>query len=239
MNLRGEAQQRLEGRHRGAPTVEAERELVQVRLEVVVTDAMMRARQPRLEIPKDPVDVRQDLPGPLRRPLGAGSMTEAHGRQRGVGAPAIREDEGARRNVVLHEPGQRASRGVGHDVETDPARGRPAHLDRSDDQSLIQELAATLEADLGTAHVGFVDFDPLLQRLPAGSHHGSAELVQQRPGRLVTEPELALQLDRRQPGRMGRHEVGRPEPHRQWQPRPMQHCARRQGGLSAACLALP
>jgi len=27
---------------------------------------------------------------------------------------------------------------------------------------------------------------------------------------------------------MGRHEVGRPEPHRQWQPRPMQHCARRQ-----------
>jgi hypothetical protein len=64
MNIRGEAQQGLEGRHRRAPLVETEGELVQARLEVVVTDAMMSAAQPCLEIATDPVEARQELPGP-------------------------------------------------------------------------------------------------------------------------------------------------------------------------------
>jgi hypothetical protein len=64
-------------------------------------------------------------------------------------------------------------------------------------------------------------------------------LFQERPGRLVAEPEPALQLHGRQPGGMNGHEVGGPEPHRQWQPRPMQGRARRQGGLPSARLALP
>ena len=63
--------------------------------------------------------------------------------------------------------------------------------------------------------------------------------MEERPGRLVAEPELALQLHGRQPGGMSGHEVGGPEPYRQWQPRPMQGRARRQGGLPSARLAWP
>ena len=63
--------------------------------------------------------------------------------------------------------------------------------------------------------------------------------MEERPGRLVAEPELALQLHGRQPGGMSGHEVGGPEPYRQWPPRPMQGRARRQGGRPSARLALP
>ena len=63
--------------------------------------------------------------------------------------------------------------------------------------------------------------------------------MEARPGRLVAEPELALPLHGRQPGGMSGHEVGGPEPYRQWQPRPMQGRARRQGGLPSARRALP
>ena len=172
-------------------------------------------------------------------PCVPGPVTVAHARQRGVGPPAIRENESARRDIVLYQSGQRARRGVRHHLEANSAGGRPAHFHRADDQGLIQELAAALETHIGTAHVGFVDLDLVLQRFPVRSHHGPAELVQERPGRLVTDPELTLQLDRRQPGRMGRHEAGRPEPYRQRQPRTMQNRPRSQGGLPATRFALP
>src|SRR5260370_28866125 len=122
MNARGEAEQGLEGRHRGAPPVEAEGELVQVGLEVVVTDAMVGADQPTLEVPEHAMNARQDLPGSLgwALALGAGSMTVAHARQRGVGTPAIGQDDGARRHAALDESGQRARRGVRYDPKANP-----------------------------------------------------------------------------------------------------------------------
>ena len=89
MDARGEAQKGLEGRHRCAPPIEAEGELVQVGLEVVVADAVVCAAQPSLEGAKDPMDVRQNLPGPLGRALRSWPMTVAHARQRCVGTPAI------------------------------------------------------------------------------------------------------------------------------------------------------
>ena len=58
MDTRGEAEEGLEGRHRGPAAGEAEGELVEVGLEVVVPDAVVGAAQPRLEIAKHPVDVR-------------------------------------------------------------------------------------------------------------------------------------------------------------------------------------
>src|SRR5215472_4563101 len=51
----GETQERLERRHRGSPPVEPERELVEVALEVLVTDAMMGAPEPGLEVAEDAV----------------------------------------------------------------------------------------------------------------------------------------------------------------------------------------
>ena len=58
MGARGKAEKGLEGRHRGAPPVETKGELVQVGLEVIVTDAVVGAAKPGLEVAKDSVDVR-------------------------------------------------------------------------------------------------------------------------------------------------------------------------------------
>jgi len=55
----GEAQEGLEGSHRSPPPIEAKRELVQVDLEVIVTDTVVGAAEPGLEIA-----VRQKLAGP-------------------------------------------------------------------------------------------------------------------------------------------------------------------------------
>ena len=71
--------------------------------------------------------------------------------------------------------------------------------------------------------------NPVSERADASGTNREA-----RPGRLVAEPELALQLPGRQPGGLSGHEVGAPEPYRQWPPRPMQGRARRQGGLPSA-----
>jgi len=76
MNARGEAQQGLEGRHRCAAPVEAEGELVQVGLEVVVADAVVGADQPTLEVPEHAMDARQDFPDPVGRALRAGPMND-------------------------------------------------------------------------------------------------------------------------------------------------------------------
>jgi hypothetical protein len=59
-------EQRPEGVERVEAPVEAERELVEVRLEVLRRDAVMDAVQPRLEVRVDEVDQRQVLLGDLR-----------------------------------------------------------------------------------------------------------------------------------------------------------------------------
>jgi hypothetical protein len=53
--LRGQAQQRLEGSHRGVPAIEAEHELVEVVRQMLGADAVMGSPQPRLEVRERPV----------------------------------------------------------------------------------------------------------------------------------------------------------------------------------------
>ena len=59
LNPARDAEQRAEGVERVEPPVEAERELVEVGLEMLVTDAMMGAVQPGLQVGKDEMDDRQ------------------------------------------------------------------------------------------------------------------------------------------------------------------------------------
>ena len=54
MNARGKAEQGLEGGHRGPPPVEAEGELIQVGLEVIMPDAVVGTAEPGLKVPEDP-----------------------------------------------------------------------------------------------------------------------------------------------------------------------------------------
>ncbi len=239
MDARGKAEEGLEGGHRRSAAVEAEGELIKVGLEVVVPDAVVGAAQPGLEVAKDAMDVRQELGGPFGRALGTGAMAVAQLGEGGIRLPAVRQDEGAGGDGAFHEAHQRARRGIRDHVEPHPAGRLPPNFHRADDQRLVQELAAALETGLVTPQIGLIDLDLLLQRLPLGVDHGPTKLVQERPGRLVADPELAPQLHRRQPGGMGGHQVGGPEPDRQRHPRPMQDRARRHRDLPATRLALP
>src|SRR3989442_7527565 len=60
----GETEEGLEGGHRGPPAVEAEGELVEVHLEVVVADAVVGAGEPSLEVAKDPRMCGRSLAAP-------------------------------------------------------------------------------------------------------------------------------------------------------------------------------
>src|SRR6266849_1197820 len=127
MDARGEPQQGLERGHRGAPAVEPKGELVQVGLEVIVTDAVMGAPQPGLEVAKDSVDVRQELRRPLGGALGAGAMPVAHVRQRRVSPPAIRQNQVPSATVRFTNPVSERADASG----TAWRRTRPAALPRT------------------------------------------------------------------------------------------------------------
>src|SRR5437667_9347983 len=160
---------------------------------VVVADAVVGAGEPSLEVAKDPMAVRQELGRPGGGSLRARTMTVPQVAERGIGLPRISQDESAGGDGALHEARQRARRGIRHDVESDATGGRPAHFHRADDQRLVQELAAALQADLGAPEIGLIHLDLVLQRLPLGVHHGPPQLVQQGPGSLIADPKLAVQ----------------------------------------------
>src|SRR3546814_7148557 len=84
MGAGGETQEGLEGRHRCAAPVEAEGELFEVGLEVIVHDAVVGAAEPGIEVAKDPVDLRQELRLPFGRALRAGAMAVAHVHERSI-----------------------------------------------------------------------------------------------------------------------------------------------------------
>ena len=106
------------------------------------------------------------------------------------------------------------------------------HRDGDQNRFATFELAAATQPRLRTADPGVVEFDVPMQRFARHVHHRTAELVQQEPGGLVpTDRQLALKQQRRDPALVGRHQLGRPKPHRQREPGPMQDRARGQGIL--------
>jgi hypothetical protein len=92
---RGEPEQRLEGGHRRAPAIEAEGELVQVDLEVGMTNTVVGTDQPGLQVAEDPVDAGQELLGAASVPLGAGPVAVAQRAEWCVALPGVSDDTGA------------------------------------------------------------------------------------------------------------------------------------------------
>lgn len=126
--LGAESKQGLERGHRGAAPVEADGELVEVDLEVVVTDARMRAPEPLLEMAEDPMHTGPER-GHLRRvTLGFGAMAIAHAPERCVGSPAVRHEEGSGFDSRADEARAGRGRGVRHQLEPHPARCSAADL---------------------------------------------------------------------------------------------------------------
>ena len=136
----------------------------------------------------------------------------------------------------------------GGEVWISARRRRPGRVvfdfDGAGDQHFALGRAAAAAANrigLGPQRdLGLVDLDKASERRAARRDHGAAQLGAQQPRGLVgTEPELLLQLQRRNPIRMGGHEIGGPEPCDQRQLRTMHDCAGRGRGLLAAGGAFP
>jgi hypothetical protein len=64
-----------------------------------------------------------------------------------------------------------------------------------------------------------------VQGLARRVDHGTPQLVQEQPGRFVSNVHLSLEQQCRYAALVGRHQKGRPKPHRQRELRSMKHRA--------------
>src|SRR2546425_11885648 len=132
--------------------------------------------------------------------------------ERGVALPAVSDDDRPPFHVRLDEADERARRSVWHYLEADPSGSHPPHLDGGHDERLLTQLAAAAQPGLRPAHVALVHLHPLVQQLAVWAHHGASELLEHRPGCLVAaDPQLSLELQCREPRRVGGNQVGRPK----------------------------
>ena len=237
LTVRADAQQRPERREGEEAPVEAEGELVEVRLEVLWRDAVMHAEQPGLEVRKDEVNQRQPFLGHvwvavLRDRL----VFEVVILEAAVPDPIVRDDVGARSDGHPGEAHKVRGLAVGNDGEAQPSRVAPTatrdglalltedvllgtrpltlpDLYGADDERLVVDPLAL--AARPAAHPGLIQLDRVdaSDHVDVSAHHAGAELVEDLKGRLVAvESELALELDGRHARRERGHEVGAPEP---------------------------
>jgi len=83
-------------------------------------------------------------------------------------------------------------------------------------------------------NLGLIDLDHPLQKRAIRIDHGAAQLLRQKPCRLVGHAKLGCKLQRRHAVGMRRHQMRRPEPYLQRQLRAMQNRPGRDRGLATA-----
>ena len=218
-----DAEQGTEGVERIEPPVEAEGEFVEVGLQVLVTDPVMDAVQPRFQVCEDEMDDWQILLGDLRiAPFSDGEVFVAALGKAGVAAPVVGDERRARHNGALNEAAERLRAAVRHDGEPNPpgiattlplvelgARLALANLHSAGDKNLIVD--ATAFAARPAANPGFIDFDvlagPAADPVLIRAHHPRAELVEDLERRLVArQAKLSPKLHGRHAGCLAGHQ---------------------------------
>ena len=249
-----DAEQGTEGVERIEPPVEAEGEFVEVGLQVLVTDPVMDAVQPRFQVCEDEMDDWQILLGDLRiAPFSDGAVFVAALGKAGVAAPVVGDERRARHNGALNEAAERLRAAVRHDGEPNPpgiattlplvelgARLALANLHSAGDKNLIVD--ATAFAARPAASPGFIDFDvlagPAADPVLIRAHHPRAELVEDLERRLVArQAKLSPKLPGRHAGCLAGHQIGRPKPYAQRRVRARHDRSHRQSGVTAALAA--
>ena len=211
-DLGADPQQRLERRHRRAAAVEAERELVQVGLKMLLRDAVMRSQEPCLEVGDGSVRVAQHLRRVLRAFHGPDAVLVARLLQPFVAAPPVGVDRTAGLDGPLDERHEAPGADIGKCVQSDPSARPSADLHCHRDGRLRLHLAAD-HVFLLAADVRVVDLDLPAKLLPIRVDRGPSQLVEHRPrGLIARKAELAFELESRYPRRQRRHEVRRAEP---------------------------
>ena len=229
----------------GPAPVEAEAELVQVALQVLVLDrALVGAQQPALGQGGDPVDPGQQLAGVLPAgaggPLAAPDMGITEPGDPVVAHPAVGDHRRARLDVAGEEGVQRAGRGVGQDLHpAAPVPPRLPDLDGHADQGLLALGPPAAQPRLLAADEGLIHLDRAGQPVPARAHQHRAQPVQHRPRRRVrADLQRPLQAQRRDAVLSRSEHPAGGEPHRQRRPPAVEQRARRHRRPLAAGRAL-
>jgi len=159
---------------------------------------------------------RQQLRGRLLVALEHGDLViEAFGWHSAVSRPAIRVDHAARLDVLHDKWLQTLSRGVHDPPHSDPSDAMAIFLSGNDHQSFDLRLPPSHPLFQST-HIGLVHLDSAGKPITARAHHGSPQLVQPSPGRLVTsQSKHSLETQRAGPVLLARHPPQGAEPQHQ------------------------
>ena len=204
--------------------VEAEREFIQVTVEVLPGDPpLVNAKQPPFQQGGNTVNPRQKGRGGLATGADhAGAMDIPQAFQPGVGGPPIGDDEGSRNHGRLDEGCQALRRGVGDLLHPNPTDPRSFDLRRDRHQGFGAHVSFASSL-LYTANEDLVYLDFAAQPLPTRTHHGPPQLVQAGPGRSVTaQAEGTLQPHGTHATLLVGDPPDGPEPHPQGQMAPVE-----------------
>src|ERR1044071_7448327 len=188
--LRAKSEQRLERSHGCLAPVVAENELVEIDLQLMASDAVVRPDEPLLKIPDGAVGEWHHRLGPLAEipseRLRARNMSIAGLTQPGELLQAVAIDRRARRDVLLDEGQQRRRLKIGDYRQPCTSRPGSALLDGDHHERRFSPLQLTTaaQARLRTSDPRVVDFDLAVQGLARQVDHGPPELVQEQPSRL-------------------------------------------------------
>ena len=155
---------------------------------------------------------------------------------------AIGVDGRARGHVLFEKTGDGGRLEIRKNPHTDAPRPTAPLFDGRQDERgpPAFELATPTQPRLRPTNPGIVDFDRAMQRLAGGINHGTAQFVEYQPRRFIAaKPELALQPQRRNTPRVGRHQIRRPEPLGQRQLGVVEDGPRGQRNLMPATRTLP
>ena len=177
------------------PAVEPKGEFIQVVGLVLRRHcALVGTEQPLLQQPCDPVNARHQRGGVLPPPFQYRDLPLIPLLvQSRVALPTIGVEQTPRLDAILNEGVQARGRGVFNDPHPNPPNARTIGLGGYDDHGFTFGLPAGHTLFQSTYH-GFIHLDPALQPVPIRPHHRTSQLMQPRPGSLITSPpQHALQ----------------------------------------------
>ena len=220
----------------GGPTIEPERELVEVVVQMGVTDGtLMRPEQPAFEQRHDAVDARQQLRGRF--------LTAFEERDAVLVAPLLQSvvteqpvgvQQTAWRDRLQNESFETVGRSIGNSAHADATDPFAVLLGSYRNQGFLLGLSTT-NALFESTEVRLVDFHLARQPIASRSHHRAAQLVEPGPGCFVAaQPQDFLQPPSARPRPLTGHPPHRSEPRPQRRPRILENRAGRHGHLSVA-----
>jgi len=224
------SQNRIECRHRVESPVETKYKFVEVSLQMMLTNSVMRPKQPSFEVREGYVDHWQVSISSFRVPIKHQRFVlVAQLRQVIIGCPPICTHNGSFHHIFLHEFCEFFGSTTWHETQSQSTGinspfvllflgiWRPgAYFDSSNDRCFVVNTASF--APCTATDKSLIHFNRVLasNSITLWSHHAGTKLVKHLERCLIAgQAQLSLKLECRLSWCLRRYEVGTPEPHRQ------------------------